>query len=254
MGLRKTLQFRLPPVLDPRRTDIVAVFALFALTIVAQWDLLLHADTDVGMDAATQYYPWYSFLGESLWSAHIPAWNPYTFSGTPFAADPLSGWSYLPAMLLFTFLPLLLAAKSYLLFHLLLAGLSVYALARSLGMKTSGALLAAIAYEFSGFLYLSNTCCFPYPAVMGWLPLALLGVEQAVRSPGRLERVLWWGLSGLAVSQVLASWLGQGSYYALLALGGYVVYRTLLCPPGEAWEVRSRLIRCGRHGGGGLVI
>ncbi len=177
------------------------------------------------MDAATQFYPWYSFLGESLRSFEIPGWNPYQFSGVPFAADPLSGWSYLPAMVLFALLPLSAATKTYLVFHLLLAGLSVYALARALGIGVSGALFSAVSYEYGSFLYTENVCCFAYASVMAWLPLALLGAEMAIRSPEKLRSAAWLGLSGLALSQILASWLGQGSYYALLALGGYVGYQ-----------------------------
>jgi hypothetical protein len=234
MELRKMLWFRpLPSAILRRHPDVAAVLVLFALTGVGAWDLM-GTETVVGMDAATQAYPWHSFLGESLSSGDIPAWNPHQFSGTPFAADPLSGWTYLPAMLLFALLPLAGAAKSYLFLHLLLAGLSVYALARSLGMGLPGALLAAVAYEFNGFLYLSNTCCFGHVPVVCWLPLVILGAELAIRSSGRLERVLWWGISGLALSQILASWLGQGTYYALLTLGGYIAYRILLFPPGSS--------------------
>ena len=237
MRLPKTLRFRLPSAFAHRHGDVLAVLVLFALTVVAAWDFL-RGDIVVGPDAATQFYPWYSFLGESLRSGDIPAWNPHQFSGTPFVADPLSGWAYLPAMLLFTFLPLVVAAKSYLFLHLLLAALFSYALARSLGMEIPGALLAAVAYGYSGFLYLSNTCCFAYPGVMSWLPLTILGAELAIRSSSWLNRCLWWGVSGLALSQILAAWLGQGSYYALLALGGYIVYRTLLSPPNDAFSDR----------------
>ncbi len=233
MRLPKTLRDRLPSAFARRHGDVVVVFVLFVLTVVAAWDFL-RGEIVVGPDAAIQFYPWYSFLGESLRSGDIPAWNPHQFSGTPFAADPLSGWTYLPAMLLFTFLPLVAAAKSYLFLHLLLAALFSYALARSLGMEIPGALLAAVAYGYSGFLYLSNTCCFAYPGVMSWLPLTILGAELAIRSSSWLNRCLWWGVSGLALSQILASWLGQGSYYALLALGGYIVYRTLLSPRDDA--------------------
>lgn len=228
----KILRSGLPSDIVHRRVDVAAVLMLFALTVIGSWDLLL-SETVVGMDAATQAYPWYSFLGESLSAGEVPGWNPYQFSGTPFAADPLSGWSYLPAMLLFTFLPLAAAAKSYLFLHLLLAGLFTYALARVLGIKIPGSLLAAVAYEFNGFLYLSNTCCFGHVPVVCWLPLVILGAELAIRGLGRLERVLWWGVSGLALSQILASWIGQGSYYAMLVLGGYVLYRTLISPPGK---------------------
>ncbi len=247
-------RFRLSPGSSRRYADVGAVLVLFALTVVAAWDFL-RGDTMLGPDAATQFYPWYSFLGETLRSGEVPAWNPHQFSGTPFAADPLSGWTYLPAMLLFTFLPLVAAAKSYLFLHLLLAALFSYALARSLGMGFPGALLAAVAYGYNGFLYLSNTCCFAYPSVVTWLPLAILGAELAIRSPRLTMRALWWGVSGLGLSQILAAWLGQGSYYALLALGGYIAYRTLLSPPNDAAPgMGRRLLRSVLHGGAVLLF
>ena len=186
--------FRLPPAsFVLRYPDAATVFALLALTLIGQWDLLSGQIT-LGSDAATQYYPWYYFLGESLWSGQIPAWNPYQFSGTPFAADPLSGWSYLPAMLLFTLLPLVAAVKGFMFLHLLLAGLFTYALARALGIGIPGAFLAAIAYEYSGLFYVQNACCFQYTGVMAWLPLAMLGAEMAIRSSSWLLRGMWWGI------------------------------------------------------------
>ncbi|MCA1729187.1 MAG: hypothetical protein LC751_07190, partial [Actinobacteria bacterium] len=97
-SLQKMLRSRLPSAAVRRYADVGAVFLLFALTVVGEWDLLRNEIT-LGSDAATQYYPFYYFLGEVLRSGNIPAWNPYQFSGTPFAADPLTGWSYLPAML-----------------------------------------------------------------------------------------------------------------------------------------------------------
>src|SRR5215210_3370782 len=115
-----------------RHADFATVLALFALTVVGEWDLF-RTEVTLGADAATQYYPFYYFQGESLWSGSIPAWNHHQFSGTPFAADPLTGWSYLPAMVLFTLLPLVAAVKGLMFLHLLLAGLFAYALGRALG-------------------------------------------------------------------------------------------------------------------------
>ncbi|MGH3090301.1 MAG: hypothetical protein ACRDSJ_23705, partial [Rubrobacteraceae bacterium] len=220
--------------------DADAVVAILLLTVISARNVLLDGVT-VGLDAATQFYPWYSFLGETLRSGTLPGWNPHQFSGTPFAADPLSGWTYLPAMALFTLFPTVLAAKSYVFLHLLMAGLGVYALARALGMRASGALVAAVAYEFGNFLYVRNICCFAFASVMVWLPISILGAEMAIRSRRLLDRILWCALSGLAVSQMLASWLGQGSYYALLALGGYVAYRAFLFPPEHMRSVAGRV-------------
>src|ERR687884_761370 len=253
-SLKKALRFRLPLTsFVLRHPDAAMVFSLLALTLIGEWDLL-RSQTTFGMDAATQYYPWYYFLGKSLSSGQIPAWNPYQFSGTPFAGDPLSGWSYLPAMVLFSLLPLVAAVKSFMFLHLLLAGLSTYALARALGIGIPGAFLAAIAYEYSGLFYLDNACCFQYTGVMAWLPLAILGAEMAIRSPSWLLRGAWWGISGLAISQTLAAWFGQGAYYALLAVGGYIAYRTLLCSAGEIRGVRGRLGELILHGVGVMVF
>src|SRR5215203_5899460 len=253
---RKASRARLPSVVSVfvlRHADLAAAFLLFALTAVTDSDLF-HNKITLGMDAATQYYPWYYFLGESLRTGSIPGWNPYQFSGTPFAADPLSGWAYVPAMVLFTLLPLVAAVKGLMFSHLLLAGLSTYALARVLEINTPGAFLAAVAYEYSGLFYVQNTCCLQYIGVMAWLPLALLGAELAIRSSRWLYRGLWWGLSGLALSQILASWFGQGSYYALLALGGYVAYRALLSPLGNLPLIWGRLLGCVLHGGAVLAF
>ena len=221
--------------------------------MIAEWDLL-RGGTMIGMDTATGFYPWYSFLGDRLRSGHIPGWNPHQFSGAPFAADPESGWMYLPAMLLFTILPLDAAARGYMLLHLLLAGLSVYALARALGMVVAGALLAATAYAYTGFLYGHHVCCFAYAGVASWLPLMLLGTELAIRARQWPIRGLWWGVAGVGLSQILAVWVGQGSYYALLVLGGYLVYRTLLLPPSIDRRIAGRFRNLVVHGGGVLLF
>ncbi|MDQ6675261.1 MAG: YfhO family protein, partial [Chloroflexota bacterium] len=202
------------------------VLGLCALGVFSMWDLL-HDGTLIGMDTATAFYPWYAYLGQNLRSGHIPMWNPHQFAGTPFAGDPESGWAYVPAMLLFTLLPLTAAANAFLLVHVLLAGLATYALARCLGIRPIGATLSAIAYSYSGFFLGHDVCCFAYASVAAWLPVGLLGLERAIRSVTLAQRVRWWALGGLAVSQILATWLGQGAYYGLLFLGAYIAYRTL---------------------------
>ncbi len=215
--------------------------------MVAGWPLV-SGGTMIGLDSAVFFYPMYSFLGERLAAGDIPGWNPHQFSGVPFAADPQSGWMYWPAMLLFTFLPLEAAAEGYMLLHLLGAGVATYALARVLGMNSIGALLAAMAYEFNSFVYERNVCCFAYTGVLLWLPLLLLSAETALRSRRWIARAFWWGVGGLALSQILSAWLGQGFYYAVLALGGYVAYRTLVAPPTGGQPILARLGTLAVHG------
>ncbi|MGI9147459.1 MAG: YfhO family protein [Chloroflexota bacterium] len=223
---------------------------LSALACLTTWELVRDG-MPIGMDTATAFYPWYVYLGENLRNGHIPMWNPHQFAGSPFAADPESGWAYLPAMLVFAVLPLTQAASTFLLFHLLLAGLATYALARSLGIRPLGAVAGAIAYSYSGFFLGHALCCFAYSNVATWLPVALLGIELAISHTSLAQRDRGWAIGGLALSQILAAWLGQGAYYALLFLGGYIMYRTLV---GSRLSLGCRLKSMLLHGGMLLLV
>lgn len=223
------------------------------MTAVASW-LVLYGGTLIGQDSATQFYPWYDYLGERLQAGEIPAWNPYQFGGAPFAGDPQSGWMYLPAMLFFTAFPLSLAVPFFLIFHLALAGLATYALARRLMLGPGGALVAAAAYQLSGLVLGRSVCCPATLEVATWAPVALLGASVAIRSQDRVWRGIGWLLAGLALSQALAAWLGQGSYYVLLALGAFIAYRTLLAPVDPARRLKSRIGDLALHGGAILAI
>lgn len=168
-----------------RGKDVWAVSLLVLLTCAAEAPLLV-GGTVVGVDSAPLLLPMYSFLGERLRSGDIPMWNPYNFSGTPFAADPQSGWMYFLAMALF---PLELAAQALMLLHLLVAGLSLYALARTVGLTVAGSLLATLAYQYSSFAYERNACCYAFMGVLTWLPLLLLCTELAIRARNWRPRV-----------------------------------------------------------------
>lgn len=228
--------------------DIFGAVVVVAVTLLAARHLMV-PNLAVGVDAATFFYPMYAFLGERLRAGDIPGWNPHQFSGAPFAADPESGWTYLPAMLFFAALPLAGAIKGLLFFHLALAGGAAYALARVFGIGLFGALIAAVAYEYSALVYGRAACCVVHDQVASWLPLLLLCAELAIRSRAWLPRVCWWAATGFVIGQVVAGWLGQGAYYALLVWAGFVVYRTLLVPDRPRPRLARRVGAALAHGG-----
>lgn len=202
------------------------LLGLVLLTLLAEWPLL-NGRVVTGLDSLTQFIPWYELLGATLREGRLPGWNPFSFAGAPLAANPLTGWTYLPAMLAFTFLPVAAATISFQLFHMLLATLATYALARTLGLGRIGAALAAIAYSQSGLLTLESTCCFAFSSVGAWLPALLLGAELAIRATSWQSRVRGWSLAALALSQIAASWPGQGTYYTLLVFTLFVLLRVI---------------------------
>lgn len=234
------------------RADLVALLFLVTLATVAIWAGPRIGGGIARFDTFAFFLPMYSFLADSLSSGNIPGWNPYVFAGAPFAGDPESGWMYLPAMVFYLFDSPVVAYVSFALFHVVLAGGSTYVLARILDLGILGALVAAIAYQYSPILEGPN-CCSVRTQVAAWLPLALIGVELAIRSQSWLGRGTWWSVAGLGISQVLAGWIGQGAYYGLMLIGAYVAFRTLIAPPRQA-DVRTRITSVVIHSVGMLGI
>ena len=82
-----------------------------------------------------------------------------------------------------------------------------------------------------------------------WLSVALAGAELAARAGTWSRRLLAWLLGGIAISQIIAAWLGQGTYYALLVLGAWIAIRTLAMPAARD-SSRARLSNALVTGGG----
>lgn len=82
-------------------TDWAAITILVALTMLVVWNRTSYDMWVSRIDILQAYLPYYSFLGQQLRHLQIPGWNPHQFAGSPFAADPQSGWMQLPVMVLF---------------------------------------------------------------------------------------------------------------------------------------------------------
>ena len=229
----------------------LTVGLVLALILVA-FGYLTVGGVLVGQDSATQFYPWYGFLGEQLRQGRIPEWNPAQFSGAPFAADPQAGWGYLPAMIIFSALPLVAAVKVFLLTHLILATSGAYVLARLIGCAPLGAAVAAAAYGGTGVSLGRSPCCPASYELVTWVPIALVGADLLVRATTARGWLAGVSIAGLAISQALAAWIGQGAYYLLIATGLFFAYRLLLDPPTQrAWarDIRQRLSMLALGGG-----
>ena len=216
-----------PPPSDPvppsaRRSDGLALAVLAGITVVVAWNRLAFDSWLTRFDLFTFFLPWYTFLGERLRDLAVPGWNPHLFSGTPFAADPESGWMYLPAMLFFSLLAPLAAFKGLVAFQLAVAALSTYVFARVLGMGAMASLVAAVVYLTGPFLHWNTYCCLIFGQFGAWIPLALLGIELSLRGARRRDRMAAWFLGGFAVSQMLAGWIGEGWLYAMLLPAAYI--------------------------------
>jgi hypothetical protein len=238
------------------RSDGAALAVLGIVVGLVTWNRLAFDSWLARFDIFTANLPWFSYLGDRLRHGEIPAWNPYQFSGTPFAADPQSGWMYLPAMLAFPVFSLLIAFKTMVAAQLTLAALATYGLARALGLGAWAAALAALAYVCGPVLQWNTYCCLVMGQFAAWAPLMLLGLELAFQASSWSRRAAAWCLAGLAISQLLAAWVGEGWIDALLLVAAYCLFRGLRPRAGRRptilWRAREMVLHRAAGGFGGV--
>lgn len=181
-------------------------FAPFGSDTRAPWTILQ-------WDALAQYFPWRHFAGQQLRGGHIPLWNPFQLSGTPFLANGQSALFY-PLNAPFWFLDTAFAFGWSALLGSVVALVGTYALARRWQMSRAASAVAATAFAFSGYLSqwallptLFQTAC--------WLPACLLFFERAVEYPRPTRSTL--GLVACLACALLAGH-AQVFFYILLAL------------------------------------
>lgn len=222
--------------------DLAGALGVLLVTGVLAWHRL-YLENGLGyLDVTTFYMPWYAHLGEAIRAFDIPGWNPFLFSGTPFAGDPQSGWWYFPAMFIFALFDPVPAYQMFIVFHLAFAGISAFVLCRMWGMAVIPALIGGAAYQ-SGPFVSHVSCCLIHVQLASWIPLALIGVEQIVRSKHMNRRALGWLITGFSMSQMIAGWPGQGMYNGCLLVGGYLAFRLLISSKNGALGWRDRWIR-----------
>ena len=145
----------------------------------------------------------------------------------------------LPIMILYALFSPETATVAYLGLHIAFAGVATYTLERLLGLNAIGSLIGAVSYAFAWVAPGSSHLVIFFPTAI-WIIVAMIAVELAVRAASWPARLWSWLLAATSISQILAVWLGQGSYYAMLCIGAWIAYRTLLMPD-RLVPIRSRL-------------
>lgn len=224
------------------RREGIPLAVLVVLALLLAWNRAVY-DVWLGRhDILAQWVPWNDLLGQLLRSGSQPGWNPYQFSGAPFAGDAQSGWMYFPTMIPFTIWDdPLVAFKAKIAFDLIFAVVTTYALARTLGIGAIGSMTSAIVFAFGPLSYHETHCCTVRSLVALWIPAAFLGVELALRGRSWQVRVMGLSIGAFAVSQIFAGFPGQGALDACLLISAWVVYRAVVAPPVGRPTLRRRL-------------
>jgi hypothetical protein len=177
-----------------------------------------------------QYIAGYGFrlFGAEMFRAtgSIPEWNPYLFGGMPYIAA-MHGDIFYPTAWLRWVLPVDTAMNLGFAVHIVLAGITMYALARALGTSWTGALIAGLGYELTGIV-----ASLVKPGHDGKLfvsaltPLALLALVRGVRD----RRLEGFALLALTVGLCMVSPQYQMAYYMLVAAALWTLYLVFFDP------------------------
>ncbi len=172
-------------------------------------------------------------IGQMLRQGWLPLWNPYIFAGMPLLASIQPGALYPPTWFFAVFSPQaamnLMVITTY---HLALLGAYLYA--RRIGQTRLGALVAALAFAFGGYLvaHLGHTNRI---AAAAWLPWVLLAIEELYRQ----ARWRWIALGAAFIALQLFAGEPQMTCYTIIAAGAYTLFTLTLR---EAQETRGRFI------------
>lgn len=213
-----------------------------AVVVVVLHDVAFGGMITLG-DISTYFLPNYCFLGRSLSAGHVPSWNPYTLGGTPFAADPQSGWMYLLPMLLFTVLPCDPAMRLMIVSLPILAGLGLYWFLRVEGASRPAATVGglALAGSMAGAELVTS---LPFAGTLAWTSLALGASARYVRAGTWAGRLGWAGLVAFLWGQLAAAHLSIGLLVGTAALAAYLVAVAVRNIRAGAWSVWGALGIC----------
>jgi Bacterial membrane protein YfhO len=181
------------------------------------------------IDILPMWLPTHCFLGRSLAAGHVPAWNPHGLSGTPFAADPQSGWMYLPAMSMYAALSCDVAIRWFIVLQPILAGLGVFGLLRGEEVSHPSAAVGgvAIAMVMAGSY---ASLALPFAGAVAWTAVLLAAASWYLRARTWPARLVLAAAAALAWGQVGAAHLSHGLVIGTGALVVYLAARSIADP------------------------
>jgi hypothetical protein len=169
------------------------------------------------------FHPAAIHAADEIRSGHFPLWNPHTFGGAPFFANPQTAVLFPLTALLYVFpYPLALTLMSVL--KLSIAGVGMYWFLRRLEVGRSAALIGGVTFAFSALLI--AWLQWSYASAMILLP-ALFAMTDVLN-----ERRSGRAMAGLSLVVALAVFAGypQRVVYWLVVLAAWAVYRARTRP------------------------
>lgn len=191
-----------------------------------------------------QFYPWRQFAFETLRAGQLPLWNPLVGNGAPLLANYQSALFY-PPNWLSLLMPLDYSLGWLITLHLIWAGVGMVTLTRALGLKPVGQVVAGLAFGLSQYL-VARAGFLSINAAAAWVPWVIWAADQILLQPS--SRTHWRAhlrgalLLSLFLAFQLLSGHAQTTWYTLLLLAAWTLWRTLTPIPPHLHTLISRLL------------
>jgi hypothetical protein len=204
------------------RKDFILCSLLGFLCLILFKDIILGGHYLLGNDFVTFYMGMKQFLYDEFHKyLSIPFWNPFIFGGIPFWAHFESTIFYPLDALFWVMSPE--KAYGYTVFaHLVLAGIFMYLLCRSLRFRPAGSFIAASVFTFNGFVMgtMHDGQMFRIQAYT-WIPLIIFFLNKALTSR---TPYFYSTMAGMAWGLQILSGSPQDALYTLIAAGLFLGY------------------------------
>jgi hypothetical protein len=201
---------------------LIVASVLIAMRGFAFENLLTNQHPDI----LSFWLPRTCLMGRALSAGHVPVWNPYEMLGTPFAADPQSGWLYAPQMLLSWLFGCGGGLRAFIVLQPILAGLGTFWFLRRerLGVpaSTAGGLSVAMLIASSNV-----AISLPFAGTLAWTPFVLVGASGWLSAETWPRRMLWLALGAFAWSQVASAHLSHGLLMCTGLVTAYLIARAI---------------------------
>jgi hypothetical protein len=178
--------------------------------------------TNDHFDILSFWLPRFTFLARSLDAGHVPLWNPYEMMGYRFAADPQSGWLYIPAMALFSVFSPGAAMRALIVLNPLVAGLGLLWFLRKESLSRTAATVGGLSL---GMLMSTSEMAIsmPFAGFLAWTTIVLVGASGYRQSILWSHKLGWLALAAFAWWQVANAHMSHGLMMCTLLVTAYTV-------------------------------
>ncbi len=198
----------------------VAALLFFGLSLLYFLPSLLPDRQIFGSDYMAGGYFFYNFISERLVAGELPKWVPYIYGGLPLFANPGSTYQpihFLASLVLST--PKVIAAVY--IFHFWMGGLGMYLLSVELRCRRWVAMIAGIAFQFTGLMMSWVYAGHDGRIIVATLaPLTFFLLHRGIRT-GRAGSFI---LLALTLGFALLSFQIQNAYYLLIAAAAWAIF------------------------------